>query len=248
MPSNPSWSWRKILQSRDWCKGWFINRIGNGNSTSLWFDYWLPGGLRLIDNYPLRTLTATGLNWNARGHPSGLFSIKTAWELLRDKRLVNNMHQLLWFKGHIPRQSFILWLAGLGRLRTMDRLRSAGILQNTALWQTVNARANINWPSSSWHNLLQWASATYSNKTDVTHIIARLLLSTAVYQLWYERNNRIFSIQFQTAPTIAETIFQLVRLHITFMEFKSIIPTSICDVWGIQQPHQNRVPTHIANR
>ncbi|KAJ6983821.1 hypothetical protein NC653_026591 [Populus alba x Populus x berolinensis] len=66
MPSNPSWSWRKILQSRDWCRGWFINRIGNGNSTSLWFDYWLPGGLRLIDNYSLRTLTATGLMWNAR--------------------------------------------------------------------------------------------------------------------------------------------------------------------------------------
>lgn len=66
MPSNPSWSWRKILQSRDWCRGWFINKIGNGNSTSLWFDYWLPGGLRLIDDYSLRTLTATGLMWNAR--------------------------------------------------------------------------------------------------------------------------------------------------------------------------------------
>jgi hypothetical protein len=39
---------------------------------------------------------------------------------------------LLWFKGHIPRQSFILWLAGLGRLRTMDRLYSAGIIRNAS--------------------------------------------------------------------------------------------------------------------
>jgi hypothetical protein len=207
LPSNPSWSWRKILQSQEWCRGWFINRIGNGHSTSLWFDYWLPGGRRFIDSYPLRTLTATGLSWEARvadiikegkwefprgvtalhgqwdsisfhpknctddycewkGHPSGNFSIKSAWDFLREKRPVNNMHQLLWFKGHIPRQSFILWLAGLGRLRTMDRLHSAGIITNAAcsfcgthteshehlffecqtsqtVWQTVNARANI---------------------------------------------------------------------------------------------------------
>jgi hypothetical protein len=32
------------------------------------------------------------------------------------------LHHLLWFKGHIPRHSFILWLASLDRLRTMDRL------------------------------------------------------------------------------------------------------------------------------
>ncbi|KAJ6978456.1 hypothetical protein NC653_026763 [Populus alba x Populus x berolinensis] len=306
MPSNPSWSWRKILQSRDWCRGWFINRIGNGNSTSLWFDYWLPGGLRLIDSYPLRTLTATGLPWNARvadiitagqwdfprdvptlnscwnsitflpnpnyedncewkGQTSGVFSIKSAWELLRDKRPVNNMHQLLWFKGHIPRQSFILWLAGLERLRTMDRLHSAGIIQNTScsfcgtyteshehlffecqiprsVWQMVNARANITWPCMSWKNLLQWASTIYIKKSDVQHTIARLLLSTTVYQLWYERNNRVFNNQHQNTQNIAEAVFQQVRMHITAMEFSSIIPASICDVWGIQQSPTNSSP------
>jgi hypothetical protein len=31
-------------------------------------------------------------------------------------------------------------------------------------------------------------------------------------------------------------VFQLVLMHITAMEFSSIIPASICDVWGIQQP------------
>ena len=110
------------------------------------------------------------------------------------------------------------------------------------VWQTVNARANINWPCTSWQNLLQWASATYNKKTNVKHIIARLLLSTTVYQLWYECNNQVFSNQFQTAPTIAETVFQLVRMHITSMEFSSITQTNICDVWGIQQPNQYIVP------
>ncbi|KAJ6930707.1 hypothetical protein NC652_014285 [Populus alba x Populus x berolinensis] len=41
------------------------------------------------------------------------------------------MYNLLWFKGHIPCHSFILWLASLGHLRTMDRLHMAGIIKNT---------------------------------------------------------------------------------------------------------------------
>jgi len=297
IPSNPTWSWRKILQSREWCRGWFITHIGNGFSTSLWYDCWLPNGTRLIDSFSLRSLTATGLSWNSRvsaiiteghwnfpigtpqlhacwhsilfqpkphlddqyvwkGHASGKFSIHSAWELLREKRPVNNMHNLLWFKGHIPRHSFILWLAGLGRLRTMDRLLSAGIIQNAAcilcslhtethehlffecqftktVWQLVNVRAKIHWPCSTWQNLLQWAAANYCKKTHIQHIIARLLLSATVYILWYERNNRVFSNQIQAAPTLVEAIFQQVRTQIASMEYGNNIPPSISDRWGI---------------
>nr|TKS17239.1 hypothetical protein D5086_0000020700 [Populus alba] len=206
MPSNPSWSWRKILQSRDWCRGWFINRIGNGNSTSLWFDYWLPGGLRLIDNYSLRTLTATGLMWNARGNPSGALQHKISMGITSGKTTI---------KQHAS-------------TTMVQRPHPTAILHPLA--------------SKSRKNLLQWASATYGNKIDVKHLIACLLLSATVYQLWYERNNRIFSNQFQVATTIAETVFQQVRMHITSMEFRTIILTSICAVWGIRQPHQNLVP------
>lgn len=162
IPSTAFWSWRKILQSREWCRSLFINCIGNGSSTSLWYDYWLPDGNRIIDILPLRVLTSTGLSWTSmvshiihdggwnfpdipelqptwnainfgphlgredqcvwRLQSSGVFTIKSAWEFLRPKKPDNNLHHLLWFKGHIPRHSFILWLASLDRLRTMDRL------------------------------------------------------------------------------------------------------------------------------
>ena len=49
-PSKPSWSWRKILQSRDWSRGLFRKTIGNGSSTHLWLDYWLPGGFCISDS------------------------------------------------------------------------------------------------------------------------------------------------------------------------------------------------------
>ncbi|KAJ6901054.1 hypothetical protein NC652_026984 [Populus alba x Populus x berolinensis] len=216
--SNPSWSWRKILQSRDWCRGWFTTRIGNGSLTSLWYDYWLPHGKRLIDDFSLRNLTATGLPWTTKvsdiitngqwqfppssselqaiwdsirflpcssspdictwkGHPSGEFSIASAWELIRDIRPVTSIHHLLWFRGHIPRHSFILWLACRGRLRTMDRLHSVGIITNNTcilcgnyaeshehlffectfsgtVWRAINTKAKLQWPCIPWQQLL----------------------------------------------------------------------------------------------
>ena len=61
-PANASWAWRKILDGR---KGMFISRIGNGEGTSLWYDYWLPNGGRIYDTQPARALGTTGLAWHA---------------------------------------------------------------------------------------------------------------------------------------------------------------------------------------
>ena len=192
-----------------------------------------------------------------KGHSSGNFSINSAWESLRDRRPENTIHKLLWFKGHIPWQSFILWLVSLGRLHTMDRLQSTGIIRNATcifcglqtethehlffecqfsriVWQTINAKAIIHWPYLPWQNLLSWTTSNYYKKTDIQHFIARLVLSTTVYLLWYERNTRIFSHQFKAAPTISKEVYQLIRTYLATMEFNSNIPAHICDISGIQ--------------
>ncbi|KAJ6683766.1 hypothetical protein OIU85_007459 [Salix viminalis] len=60
IPANPSWSWRKILQTKEWCGGKFLTCIGNGKNTSLWHDYWLPQGQRLSDLLTPRQIASTG--------------------------------------------------------------------------------------------------------------------------------------------------------------------------------------------
>ena len=65
-PSNASWSWRKILLSRSWCRGLFSPKIGNGLQTFLWLDYWLPNGKRICDILPFRQLSKTGLTCDAK--------------------------------------------------------------------------------------------------------------------------------------------------------------------------------------
>ena len=165
IPSSSTWSWRKLLLSRTWSKGYFAPFIGNGRQTSLWLDYWLPNGRRFCDLLSFRLLSSTNLPWNAkvadiisegrwafleghadllplwdsinflpqdhlpdhyiwRGHPSGKFNINSAWELIRESRPSNTFHHLIWFPGHVPRHAFILWIASMERLSTMDRLQS----------------------------------------------------------------------------------------------------------------------------
>lgn len=107
IPSNPSWSWRKILQSWEWCRGWFIFNIGNGSSTYLWYDYWLHEGKRLIDIHPLRTLTATRLPWNTR--VSNIIT-KGHWNFPMDITTLHaNWHSI------IPTQSSITKTSGFGK-------------------------------------------------------------------------------------------------------------------------------------
>ncbi|KAJ6874348.1 hypothetical protein NC651_032986 [Populus alba x Populus x berolinensis] len=130
------------------------------------------------------------------------------------------MDQLLWFKGHIPQQSFILWLAGLGRLCTMDYLHSvlgldsiggASSLQagthdhlffkcaySVVVWGDILTKALTPWPITPLQSLLQWAT-TNLRKKDFTHFLSRLVFLTIVYFIWYERNNRIFKQAYRTS-------------------------------------------------
>lgn len=60
-----SWTWHKVLQSRELMRGKITTVIGNGQDKYLWYDYWLPKG-RLCNLFPLRMLNAIGLAWNAK--------------------------------------------------------------------------------------------------------------------------------------------------------------------------------------
>lgn len=296
VPSTSSWSWRKILQSRSWCKGLFTPCIGNGRDTFLWLDYWLPDNKRFCDLFPFRVLSSTGLPWDAKvsdiildgrwafppghsdlqpvwnsilsqprlhlcdyytwpGHSSGNFSIDSAWELLRDSRPLDSLYHLIWFKGHIPRQAFILWIASMERLHTMDRLTSFGIISSSTcvlcgmhnethdhlffqytyssiLWGNISAKTLIAWPSLTWNGLLLGAGSTLRNNKEFSHIIARLVLSTSVYFIWFERNNRIFNKVFKTAQERMDEAVELIRICLLEKDQTQIPGTFKC-IWRL---------------
>ena len=298
LPSRPSWTWRKILQARDWCRGRIVMSIGDGEETFMWWDYWLQNGQRPVDLLSIRTLTSTGIPWNAkvssiiRGnqwsfpssplevlhvwqqalshpsqdqkdhpvwtvHPSGKYTTKSAWDLLRPSRDLSPLYHLIWHSDFIPRQAFILWLATRNRLSTMDRLHRQGNQDRTNchlcnhhmeshehlffqcpfsanIWNAINAKAHISWPVLHWKELLQWATSNYQKAHDITHVIPKLILSTTVYHLWYERNNRCFNNHPSSKQSITESIFQLIRSHLNNMKNKDGFPPGVRTAWAIE--------------
>ena len=295
IPTNPSWSWRKILQTREWCRGKFLTCIGNGKNTSLWHDYWLPQGQHLSDLLTPRQIASTGLHWQATvsaaishgswcfpnsplhiqqiwrtinipvhpnrndtvvwtGSPTGKFTIHSAWEILRDKRPISASHCLLWYNGHIPRQSFILWLAMQRRLSTKDRLcfledsttcNLCGSAMeshdhlffqchySSSVWSSIANTAGIRWPSLPWSDLLLWTTNNLSEKKNLSHMVGRITLAAVVYHIWNERNNRIFKNLSKSASTLVDDITQLVRLHLSSIKLRHPLPADVIAKWGI---------------
>jgi hypothetical protein len=169
-----------------------------------------------------------------QGHPSGKFTIDSAWDFLRDSRPTDTMYHLIWFPEHVPRQAFILWIASMGRLHTMDRLLSHQIISSAtcalcglhtethnhlffqctysaSVWRNITEKTLVNWPNMDWLCLLQWAATTFRKKKDFSHYLSRLALSVTIYFLWYERNNRIFSQIFRSGQQLSEEVFDIIR-------------------------------------
>jgi hypothetical protein len=171
-------------------------------------------------------------NW--KGLHSGKFSIDSAWELLRDKRPINSSFHLIWFPDHIPRHAFILWIASMRRLHTKDRLLSFQVISSATcslcglhdethdhlffecsysamVWNTLSEKSLINWPSMSWHGLLLWAATSLRDNKVFSHLLARQILSSTVYFVWYERNNRIFNQASKTPQVLSGEIIETIR-------------------------------------
>ena len=190
--------------------------------------------------------------WTAKA--SGKFSIDSAWHIVRKKKQDYPHHGLIWYQGNVPRYSLTVWLASMGRLSTMDRphMRGAGESNrcplcdeeveshdhlffscnySSTVWQSVKQQAQIHWPSIRWNALLQWASNQFRSKKNVINLLSRHMLSSTVYFIWTERNNRIFQRHYKPPAMLSREVLSQVRLLL--MNFHGDIPSSMCMRWNI---------------
>ncbi|GKD81897.1 RNA-directed DNA polymerase, eukaryota, reverse transcriptase zinc-binding domain protein [Tanacetum coccineum] len=163
--ADSSWAWKK-LSYRGMFRDHIVHRIGDGLSTSLWFDNW--HAICPLSNFiSWRDIMYSGLSidckvadvikngmweWpaNIASKFDGLtvifppcllegkldkvqwknnkgrqkdFSVSEAWNDIRSSNGLIPWSRLVWFSQCIPRHSFMLWLAVLGKLRTHDKIQ-----------------------------------------------------------------------------------------------------------------------------
>ncbi|KAL0386697.1 UNVERIFIED_CONTAM: hypothetical protein Slati_4586700 [Sesamum latifolium] len=144
-----SWSWRKLVHLRVHLRSCITYRVGSGSSFSLWHDPWHPLGRRHTDTSPTAPLSLVirdgRWNWpcitdmesidityalpTIHGGqdrviwtgPRNSFSSAVAYDVFCPPGPKVEWSSLLVGSLKIPRHRFILWLAILGRLSTLDK-------------------------------------------------------------------------------------------------------------------------------
>lgn len=129
---------------------------------------------------------------------SGQFSIASLWEELRIPSPKVRWHKAVWFSGHIPKCSFITWLAIQGRLSTEDRLVLFGIKSisqcsfclgseshdhlffncsfSTRVWNAMLAKMDTSWSPKSWTAWITHFSS-FRGKS-LRNVVSKLIFTT----------------------------------------------------------------------
>ena len=143
------------------------------------------------------------------------FSSRVTWERIRTPIPPVPWHSVVWFKEEIPRCSFISWTAFLGRLPTRDRLISWGLNVQPGCVLCSVANESIShlffhcpFAVAAWTRFcgryLASPPATLEAIADVCQnlqgphasravVVLKLLNQVIIYNLWRERNARIFT-------------------------------------------------------
>ncbi|KAL2235453.1 UNVERIFIED_CONTAM: putative mitochondrial protein [Sesamum indicum] len=154
----------------------------------------------------------------------------------------------------IPRHSFILWLAILGKLPTTDKswLSHLGVcilcdegateshphlffqcrFSRQCLYE-IRRRIRFHWPNRDWATDIEWATRKWRGE----HIINRAyrtLLAACVYHIWKERNLRRFDHTERTPATLSILIINDVRQRILSVDLAASVSTrALYRLWRI---------------
>ncbi|KAL0290467.1 UNVERIFIED_CONTAM: hypothetical protein Sradi_7049900 [Sesamum radiatum] len=170
------------------------------------------------------------INWK-----SGQFTTQSVYALLQPPSPRVFWHQLLGGKFKIPRHDFILWLAILGRLTTMDRLWAQNLDRGCVLCGgneveshshlffdcsfsrrclvVLNQGVRFPWLHRGWDMDVVWASRRWRGK-HLINAAYRALFASIVYGIWRERNCRRFSATATSAESVGLRAMEDIRCRI----------------------------------
>ncbi|KAL0288908.1 UNVERIFIED_CONTAM: Retrovirus-related Pol polyprotein from type-2 retrotransposable element R2DM [Sesamum angustifolium] len=146
----------------------------------------------------------------------------------------------------IPKNNFILWLAIMGKLSTLDKpwlhhTDSNCILCTDGAPEThdhlfftcsfsrrcltiIRQQIPFLWPHRHWQRGIHWASSRWRGK-HVVNAAFRSLLASLVYHIWQERNSRRFQQRSRTPSIVGNLVVEEVRQRIISVQLRQTVST-----------------------
>ncbi|KAJ0575511.1 putative reverse transcriptase zinc-binding domain-containing protein [Helianthus annuus] len=189
------------------------------------------------------------------------YGTSMVWEEIQISQSVVPWANIVWFSQAIPRHSFVLWLLIKKKLKTQDVMRkwcSSGNMNFNlmccslctsgpdshehlffecsyacCIWHGVRDLVDMGNIDSTWDaiytHLLQ-----HADSKKVIHIVGRLVVGAAVYFVWQERNQRLFSSKKRSQSQLVEVILNTVRMKLHSMKFKkSVEAMRVLHLWSL---------------
>ncbi|XP_021996045.1 uncharacterized protein LOC110893236 [Helianthus annuus] len=188
------------------------------------------------------------LVWKTRVGRQVEFSTTSVWDDVRTTQNEVQWAKVVWFSQAIPRHSFIMWLIVNKKLKTQDIMRTWNSSGNanfnlmccslctsgpdshehlffecgyaSDVWNGVKQKADVGTTPNQWHAIFDYLLGI-ANSKKITHVIVKLLMSTAAYFVWDERNRRLFATKRRNKTQLVDVILSTVRLKLQTMKFKS---------------------------
>lgn len=155
-------------------------------------------------------------------------------------KVIWNRH--VWFSQCIPRHAFVLWMAIRGRLKTTDRIsrwfnvtsilcplcKSADETHShlffscqfsKCIWDNLKPLCKLDDLSCIWAEIVSGISSKTTNNS-IWSVIQRLVFGAAVYNIWQERNGRIFNNDFRNEESVFKVIVDTVRHKLMVLRIK----------------------------
>ncbi|GAA0174568.1 hypothetical protein LIER_27936 [Lithospermum erythrorhizon] len=163
------------------------------------------------------------------------FGSSRVWHSLRVRQAKVDWYKLVWFNGHIPMYSFIVWMLCRGRLQTKDRLSKWNIISDSKcvfcdacetvehLFFLCPFSATMSRKLSSfckdfheprgWSNELQ-RMVNHGHGNYFSSKLMKVVFGCAIYLIWRESNDWIFNNKTKKVDSLILYIVNLVKSRV----------------------------------
>ncbi|GJX38684.1 RNA-directed DNA polymerase, eukaryota, reverse transcriptase zinc-binding domain protein [Tanacetum coccineum] len=150
------------------------------------------------------------LVWRTRSGKEVEFSVSIANHDLNQHCPSVQWWKLIWYSQCIPKHSFILWLVIQGRICTQDKLKDWGNQAVNRCCLCLNNCEDLQ------HLFFQCPFSktnliNVGNGNNIRSVVRRLVFAASVYNIWHERNRRIFKDVKSSSEEVYKHIMDTVK-------------------------------------